>query len=420
MKPFRIALFHNLVSGGAKRSVYEYARALFRRGHTLDLFTLNEREEEFLSVRPFVGRVCARDYSPALSLGDHTFLLSPLRPLEWRRLMDASARMAEEIDRGGYDVAFVHASRFIQCPLVLRYLRRTPAIYYCHETFRFLTEPHPPLGTFRDRLRSGVIGLLRPWMMPLADAERESIGAADRVLTNSRFTRDNLLRAYGIDSGVSYQGVDTDHFRPTGEGQENAVLCVGQPTRWKAQDFLVRALARIPADVRPELVLVFDKGNANYIRWLETLAAEAGVSLRLRPNVGEGELVRLYNASKVFVYAPFREPFGFVPLEAMACGTPVVAVLEGGVREVLRPGSGSIGVSRDPDAFARALEPLLVSQERRNAAGRQCREYVLAHWSWERAAERLEAEIARLVSRKAGAPPSAGGPGGESPPGGEA
>lgn len=397
MKALRIALFHNLVSGGAKRSVFEYTRALRRRGHALDLFTLNDREAEFLSVRPFVGRVCAHEYAPRVSLGDHTFLFSPLRGIEWKRLQDVSARMAGEIERGGYDVAFVHASRFIQCPLVLRYLRRTPAIYYCHETFRFLTEAHPSLGTFRDRVRGGAIALLRPWMAPLARAERESIGMAGRVLTNSRFTRDNLRRAHGIESHVCYQGVDTDKFRPTGGPEEDLVLCVGQPTRWKAQDFLIDALARVPVDVRPELVLVFDKGNASYIRRLESLAGEAGVTLRLRPNVAEDELVRLYNLAKVFVYAPVREPFGFVPLEAMACGTPVVAVLEGGVREVLREGSGSIGVARDPDAFASALQPLLVSEERRVAAGRQCREYALAHWSWERAAERLEAEMARVL-----------------------
>lgn len=397
MGPYRIAIYHNLISGGAKRSIYEYTRALTRRGHRIDLFTLNDREGEFLSVKEFAGRISVRDYSPLLSLGDHTFLLSPLRSLEWKRLHRVSRGIAAEIEGGKYDIAFIHNSMYIQCPMVLQYIQKTPSVYYCHETLRFLTEEHPGLGTVRDRIRNVLLLLLKAYMEPLARIEKRNIECADLVLTNSHFTQENLFSAYGIESVVCYQGVDTEKFRPMNAERENFVLSVGQLTRWKAQDFLVDSLALLAADIRPTLVLVYDKGNRNYIHFLKDLADARGVELEFRYRVTDGELVRLYNRSTAFVYSPIREPFGFVPLEAMACGTPVVAVLEGGVREALREMSEGTGVRRDKHAFADALRALLVSDEFRKDLSAKGRKYVLDHWTWDKAAERLEAKFDRLL-----------------------
>ncbi len=399
MGPYRIAIFHNLISGGAKRSIYEYTRALTRRGHQIDLFTLNDREEEFLSIKEYAGRVSVHNYSPTLSLGDHTFLLSPLRSLEWRRLHRVSREVASEIESGKYDIAFIHNSMYIQCPMVLRYIQKIPRVYYCHETFRFLTEEHPGLGTTRDRIRNALLLLLKNYMKPLSRIEKRNIRCANMVLTNSYFTRENLRRAYGIESDVCYQGVDTEKFRPVNADRENFVLSVGQLTRWKAQDFLVESLSFLPVDIRPTLVLVYDKGNRNYIGFLKDLADARGVELELRYRVTDEELVRLYNRSAAFVYSPIREPFGFVPLEAMACGTPVVAVLEGGVREALRNMNGGTGVSRDKHLFAEALKAILVSDELRAELSAKGRKYVLDYWTWEKAAERLEAKFDQLIER---------------------
>jgi glycosyltransferase involved in cell wall biosynthesis len=398
VKTYRIAIFHNLISGGAKRSVYEYTKALTRRGHEIDLFTLNTRENEFLSVSEFVGNITQSDFSPIISLGDHTFLISPLRSLELKRLEKVSREIAREIDQRKYDVALVHNSRFIQCPMVMQYIQKTPKVYYCHETFRFLTEEHPHLDTVRDRMRSMVHTLLRSYMNQLSSLERENLREADLTLTNSYFTRDNLFRAYQVSSEVCYQGVDIDKFRPIETERENSVLCVGQLSRWKAQDFLIDSLSKLPLKIRPKLILVYDKGNKSYIQFLKKMADREHVGLSLKQRINDEELVHLYNTSKAFVYAPIREPFGFVPLEAMACGTPVIAVLEGGVKEVVRRESGCSGVSRDPDEFAKTLKEILVSEERWTERAKKCRNYVVSQWTWEKAAERFEEKINNLLS----------------------
>ena len=399
MKTYRIAIFHNLVSGGAKRSVYEYTKVLSRRGHEIDLFTLNSREKEFLSVEEYVNKVSVHDFSPAFSLGDHTFLLSPFRSIEMKRLRRASEEAAAEIDKGNYDVVFVHSSMYLQCPLVMRYIHDIPKIYYCHETFRFLTEEHPQLRTNRDKLRQVLLAFLGSYMSSVSSVEKENIEQADMVLTNSDFTRENLYRAYGLNAEVCYQGVDTDRFAPSGCERDNMVISIGQLTRWKAQDFLVESLSHLSPDIRPNLVLVYDKGNTSYIRHLKNLAVDRGVELTFKHGVTDEELVRLYNRSMALVYAPIREPFGFVPLEAMACGTAVVAVLEGGVKEVVREGSGGFGVKRDSHEFARVLKDLLLSDDLREKASERSRSYVLSYWTREKAVERLENKVEKLLSR---------------------
>ena len=93
--------------------------------------------------------------------------------------------------------------------------------------------------------------------------------------------------------------------------------------------------------------------------YLTHLALKKGVDLEIKIFITDDELITLYNKAKVFVYASYLEPFGLGVLEAMACGTPVVAVKEGGVREIVIDGMTGILVDRDEKLFADAVESLL-------------------------------------------------------------
>ncbi len=83
-------------------------------------------------------------------------------------------------------------------------------------------------------------------------------------------------------------------------------------------------------------------------------------------------------------------PFGLVALESMACGTPVVAVSEGGVRETVVPGETGLLVERDPDGFASALIALLGNPARRDEMGRKGVAHVSSAWTWETSVRRME------------------------------
>ena len=124
--------------------------------------------------------------------------------------------------------------------------------------------------------------------------------------------------------------------------------------------------------------------------YIEQLASDLGVDLQLRKNVSDEELVTLYNRAGVVTYTPHDEPFGLVPLEAMACAAPVVAVREGGVMETVISGENGLLADRDPQAFAQALTQVLDHADAAAMLGQNGRQCVKQRWTWATAVAAIE------------------------------
>ena len=139
----KIAIYHNLPSGGGKRALHEMTRRLANR-HDIDVYTLTCAEHDFCDLRPYVRRYIVSPFSP-LPLARRPFgrLNQGIRTLELLRLHKAQRRIAHQIDTIQYDVVFVHHCRFAQSPSLLSFLR-TRAVYYCQEPPRFIYEPYIP------------------------------------------------------------------------------------------------------------------------------------------------------------------------------------------------------------------------------------------------------------------------------------
>jgi glycosyltransferase involved in cell wall biosynthesis len=99
------------------------------------------------------------------------------------------------------------------------------------------------------------------------------------------------------------------------------------------------------------------------------------------------------------VYAPRLEPFGFAPLEANACGLPVVAVSEGGLRETIRDGVNGLLVDDDPTAIARAVDRILTDAAYAARLSAGAEESVRREWSLPASIDRLEARLAEAIKR---------------------
>lgn len=394
----KIAVFYDILSGGAKRSVYEFVKHLKALGHLIDLYA-PERDHPFMLANEYVERRYDFKFTPLLDLGSQTLLFSPLFLLEIIKLRAFSIRLARDMNVGKYDLIFAHNSRYTQCPLLLRYLK-SPTIYYCHEPLRFVTEPHPSFRGVREDLRGLAVFLTRPIQRLIFHLESFNLKKADLILTNSFFTMENLYRLYGTYSIPCYQGVDTERFKPYGKKRENFVLSVGQLNRWKGQDFLIRSLALVPHGIRPALHLVYNKCAEGFKSYLDRKAADLGIHIKYFENIQESELVEMYNRAMFLVYSPIMEPFGFAPLEAMACETPVVAIQEGGVRETVVHGENGLLTPRDLGEFSKAMIQLLLSQDLRKKLGKQGRRYVEHQWSWFDSAKRLESYMFRLKNRE--------------------
>ena len=99
----------------------------------------------------------------------------------------------------------------------------------------------------------------------------------------------------------------------------------------------------------------------------------------------------LLRSADVVACTPWYEPFGIVPLEAMACGVPVVATAVGGIRDTVVDGvTGRLVPPRDPAALGDAIASLLPDRRRRMALGRAGRERARARYTWDRVAADTE------------------------------
>jgi glycosyltransferase involved in cell wall biosynthesis len=210
------------------------------------------------------------------------------------------------------------------------------------------------------------------------------------------------LRAMGArDAAISVIpcGVDLRQFHPDGEvaarGAKHRLVTVGRLVRRKGVDDVIEALAELPDT---ELVIVGGPSAAELagddeFRRLRARAAARGVASRVSwtGGVDRDEVARLMRSADVVVCAPWYEPFGIVPLEAMACGTPVVATAVGGMLDTVRDGhTGRLVPPRQPAALASTLRELLADPAARAAMGRAGSERARTKYSWERVAELTE------------------------------
>jgi len=401
----RIAVYHNLPSGGGKRALQEMVSRLASR-YQLDVYTLSSADHTFCSVRPFCRKHVTFPFEPlALAHRPLGRLNQGIRALDLWRLRVLQKRIAAQIDAAAYDVVCVHHCRFGQSPSLLRFLR-TPSVYYCQEPPRQIYEPgidRPYMRYSRmQRLGNQVDPLPSLYRKTLAALDRENVRAARLVLVNSAYSRESLYRAYAIFARVNYLGVDSQRFHPTQAPRQDYVLSVGAVAPWKGFGFLIQSLARIEPGQRPPLVIVSNHTDTRERDYLLLLAAEHGVRLRLVPQATDDALIALYGRARLTVYAPIMEPFGFVPLESMACGTPVVGVREAGVRETVVDGRTGLLTERDLELFSRAVLELGADEQRLADYGLAGVSYVKSHWTWERSVSQLEAYLAEAASSCAG------------------
>ena len=400
----RIAVLHNLPSGGARRALGAHVRGLLERGHEVEVFAPSTADESFHPVAPEGTRLHVFDAPRAP--GREASLFGAPGPLTafraanlLRALYAIHRRMAAAVDGGRFDVVLAGHDQFTHAPLALRWLR-TPSAYYCQEPLRFVYDAPVGLVTAPGGLR----GLVRKTATVAAQRllgpiDRASVAAAGMMLANSHFSHESILRAYGRSARVIYLGIDASLFEVQQRPRERFVLSVGALHPAKGFDFLVRALGQIDAAARPGLTIVADRGYGVLRTALEQLAREQGVTLDVRTRIADRELVELMNRAAAVVYAPYLEPFGFVPLEAMACGSPVVAVAEGGVRESVIDGETGLLVPRDEKLFAVALRQVMDDPVLARRLGEAGRRSVTTRWTWPASCEQLEAALSECAGR---------------------
>jgi starch synthase len=282
---------------------------------------------------------------------------------------------------------------------------------------------------------------LRPWKAEQLGGgyalssfcERTAYLGADAIVAVSAGMRDDVLAAYPeVDPGkvsVIHNGIDPEVYRPDrgtdvleAQGVDPdapTVIFVGRITRQKGVTHLLDAVGHLD----PEVQLVLCAGAPDTPEIGAEVEAAVAELRRTHDRIvwidrmlPKADVVQLLTHADVFVCPSIYEPMGIVNLEAMACGTAVVASRVGGIPEVvvdgetgllvdLEPGDDAMGSPADPDRFARdlaaAVTSLLGDPDRATAMGAAGLDRARERFSWATVAERTADLYHRLVTEEA-------------------
>jgi glycosyltransferase involved in cell wall biosynthesis len=411
----KIAVWHNLPSGGGKRALYYHVRGLVAKGHSVEAWCPTSSDRTYLPLNELITEhILPIEIDQRDNFGARGFLGEAYgHQLRAAKALDEHCQScADQINRRTFDVLFANSSIIQAVSSIGRYVK-TKKVLYLQEPNRGLyeaTEAGLPWVALPAQSRPWIHVSYMRWFLlnlislhrlrALAREERLNASAFDLILVNSYFSRESVLRAYGLDSTVCYLGVDTHLFVNHQYPRTNFVVCVGDLSPRKNVEFIIKAVSQIPAP-RPRLVWIANRIWRRYDEQMRSLAKSHGVILEPRMNISDDELVDTLNRAAAMAYAPHLEPFGFAPLEANACGLPVVAVAEGGVRETIIDNVNGFLVQHQPQMMARAIQRLVHDKDLAAQLSKNGLKIVQEKWSVNSAVERLERRLTEATTAEA-------------------
>lgn len=323
----KVAVYFGLPYGGAYRSTEEICKRL-ASNHQVSFFE-NKSSLYYKKNR----------------------LLSDLNSLVLERVKQK--QLAKKIDSEDFDLVFVTHDEHLQAPWVLRYLK-TKTVFLCQEPTRAFFEkfldinPNLPLI---NRFYEKINRFFRK------RTEIKNAQFATKIIANSNYSVESIFRAYGVTATPIYLGIDSKQFYPQRVKRQNQVLIVGNDEPQKGLRYAIDSLSLIPNKIRPILLIasprsVISSDLVNYSK-------NKQVKIKNVSNLSPEKLCSIYNQSKITLATAFLEPFGLSVIESMACGTPVVAVCEGGFRETITNKKTGLLSKRDPQKIAEAISLLL-------------------------------------------------------------
>lgn len=378
-----LAMAGGVDSGGQNVYVAQLARHLARAGHHVDVFTRRDAD------LPPLMHAATRVRVIHVQAG-------PPRPVPKESLLpymeEFSTRLQQHIEHSVQPYSLLHANFFMSGHAALPVAESLglPLIMTFHALGLVRRQHQAEADRFPDTR---------------FDIEAQLVARADRIIAECPQDREDLLQLYGGDPrriAVVPCGVDEDEIcaRPRGPSRarlgwpdkEFCLLQLGRLVPRKGIDTAIEALALLrQRGIASRLYIVGgntrepDETATPEIARLRAIAASLDVAdcVHFVGARARHELGLYYGAADVFVTTPWYEPFGITPLEAMACGTPVVASNVGGLRSSVLDGrTGFLVPPRDAAALAERLAALQADPALRARMGGAGKRRVARHYDW--------------------------------------
>ncbi|MFY0477253.1 glycosyltransferase family 4 protein [Achromobacter marplatensis] len=396
-----LALAGSVDSGGQNVYVAHVARELARAGVQVDVFTRKDDPELETEHRWMNGvRVIHVPAGPQRFLPKEDML---------PYMDEFSAFLSRFIGRQAVDYDVIHANFFMSAMAAL-----PPAQRYgipLAVTFHALGKVRRQYQQEADRFPDSRF-----------DIEDDITRQADRIIAECPQDRKDLIELYGADPRrieIVPCGYDSAEMVPVPAAAARralgwddsafTLLQLGRMVPRKGVDNVIRALARLRQWHGIDARLCVVGGNTDdadpaatpEIGRLRRIAEEEGVAewVDFAGRRRREELAMYYSASDVFVTTPWYEPFGITPVEAMACGRPVVGSDTGGIRSTVVHGkTGFLVPPKDPDSLADRLAQLAGDSSLRERMGEAGRLRARRLYTWKRVGQDLLSVYGRMAA----------------------
>lgn len=381
-------------AGGQNVYVGEVARQLALMGYQIDIFTRRE-DRKLPQVVPFGDkiRIIHVNAGPAEDIPKETLLqYMPAFKTDMLRFMQKEQLSYE----------LVHANFFMSA-LVAMELKKETGI-------PFVVTFHA-LGHIR-RIHQGDNDQFPKERITI---EENAVKEASLVIAECPQDREDLMKYYNAPAEkitIIPCGVNTDELYPVNKAvarsllglpyNEKILLQLGRMVPRKGVDNVIRALAKVKCrNAKVRLLIVGgDADTAKELSRLKQLADDLKISDKVYflGQKSREDLKYYYTAADLFITTPWYEPFGITPLEAMACGTPVIGSNVGGIKFSVADGhSGALVPPKDPDALARRITALLQSPALLREMGNNALRRVNKLFTWELVARDMHTIYERII-----------------------
>lgn len=355
----KIAVFHELHQGGARRAANEFAVCL-KKKHTVDLYIVDEEKNNKESG--FYNSINFYRFIPATWQGKNWKVRLYKDTLELFKLNQLHKKIASAINQKSYDVVLVFPSRYTQAPFILKFLQ-PKKVYFAMEPLRLVYDPAirmpENLGLSRY-IYEKINRLIRKII------DKVNIDWADTIIGNSKYSADFSKRVYKKNVGVAYLGLHANFFTDVHKKRDIDILFVGSLDPSDGHAFFKEVLNKYKEDIKVREVLFENE-------WL--------TDIKIRD---------LYRRTKILIATSYNEPLGMIPLEAMGCGVVILAVDEAGYRETIINQQNGFLIKRNAKSFAEKINFLLHNKNNLKKMSLNASQNVREFWDWEKRTKELE------------------------------
>lgn len=378
-------------TGGQNVYVAQLAKHLAKTGYKVDVYTRKD-SAEIADVVNWVNGVRVINIKAG---PEETVIKEDLL----QHMDDFKINMIKFINQNNIDYKLVHANFFMSA-LVAMGIKQELGIPFV-VTFHALGHVRRIHQAEADKFPKERLAI-----------EEEAVRQADHIIAECPQDRDDLIKYYNAPQNkisIVPCGFSSKEFAPMDKiaarrklnlpQNEHIILQLGRMVPRKGVDNVIKALEKISVTNKPvRLVIVggeceeLEEQNCPEYARLLSVARESGVVEKIifagRKN--REHLKFYYAASDIFITTPWYEPFGITPLEAMACGTPVIGSNVGGIKFSVKDGETGLLVNpHNPAELASAVTGLLNDTGRLNKMANNAIERVNKHFTWAKVAEQI-------------------------------